>query len=336
MPGTSKAPVQSTKTNRSGDTEPLYAIPFEVIDNGNQTSEINPDLDKAISMKEKLIKISERYKTLKSQSNIKPLKIEEIIEHQQIPNNLKRICLKNNTDFVDVHCLQKQTSKYKNLIDNLLGGQKNILNLVNSTKKSDWPDLEPIRQNLIYNLLDSLTSPKTVQSKIEKKLTNVKESENVPMIPNLGSEPNAFVDSELNMPAITKNETKYNGQRMTQCDISNNFLNVPMSSTPKKIASTPKVSKIKAPIVSPIKDSPIAKAFERSIQKMNNSMKEKNHPPHHLQYLGLNSIDDLFSENEEEMPEQGDKDTTNVDKVRSLILNTQKYEIKYIVSIISD
>lgn len=245
----------------------------------------------SIPFKSKLSQIINIYREIKSSDtqNDEQLDISTVIDSDIIPKPLKIMWLENNIDFVRNHYEQQNNSPYYKKLVNILGNKQNVINLLESSK-TEWSDLPLNRQKTIHALLQQINADNDVND--ESKILSTECPMEANLITCNDSQQNYFIDPDLDVPVFYENESKYASQRNTQ-PVASAIPEI-LSSTPKKSIAI-SVNKLKSPMDSPIKNSPLAKAFERVRRRNEESLKEI---PHYLQYLGLTCIDDLFVDND--------------------------------------
>lgn len=272
-----------------------------------------------LPFEEKLTKLLERYRAIKeARQNVpsEPVqRLKRIICHDKVPNLLKLNCLKNDYKFVQKYYESQNPldSELKKIIEKVFGGKRKVQQFINR-KEEKWADLPPSRQETIFQILVKVKRIET-NLKAEHFETQQKQLTPFPNMEISGSQVNYYIDPELDLPVFFDMESKYESQRM-QCNETEKHFAGTLSSTPIK-AVAQKVLNLNSPTDSPIKNSPIAKAFQRSILKsrqyeesqMNSSVIDTKSPhkdeepqlihTDYLKYLGLNTIDDLFADDDD-------------------------------------
>lgn len=330
------APNRSHHSDRSFENvlghlnETIENNPIDMGESSNRLSDIIqqpqvPDPNKNISFEDKLAKLIQRYRAIKEGKKEKPppVKIIDVIFQDKLPNAIKLSFLKNDPDFVQKNYEADADTKIKKAIEQIFGSKKNVQIFLNR-RDSTWKDIPQSRKEVIFKIVTAIDDAK------ETRDLNDSNGAWGPTQSNRGaastgtvrlvgaSQVNYYMDPELDLPVFFDNESKYESQRDDYgCD-EKKFAGT-ISSTPIKVPAVA-VAKLNSPRDSPIKNSPIARAFERSFRKSRQlelalattpikesplPVKSEKQPskieievPHHLKYLGLTCIDDLFCEAE--------------------------------------
>lgn len=256
----------------------------------------------------KAAKLIERYRTISNnvKSSTSEGRLKRIIANDKVPHYLKLHLLRKDRDFVAKFSTATPTQSnvdLKKSVEQVFGGRRKVQQFLRE-KSEQWSDLSESRQQTIFEMLTALTIDKCDESAADK------ESAEMLIIPiEASTQVDYIIDSELEMPVMMENNSRYESQRHTLLVKDKAFAGT-HSSTPIRKA-TPKMDKIKSPV-----DSPIARAFERTLQK--NKMKNESEQisaisamkavqvqsnpvnDRHLQYLGLTCIDDLFADDDDD------------------------------------
>lgn len=304
---------ESLRNNLANIIEPRDFDPYT-----NVTKE-SPATVSKLPFEEKLSKLMERYRAVKEAHSRVPSdpvqRLRKIICHEKVANVLKLNCLKGDYKFVQKYYESKSPldSKLRENIEKVFGGRRKVQQFINR-KEHKWTDLPPSRQETIFLMLirarriDSNPTAKQV----ETQPNQTTEQQNFEVS---GSQANYYIDPELDLPVFYDMESKYESQRM-QDNASDTHFAGTLSSTPIKVAA-PKAPKLRSPTDSPIKNSPIAKAFQRSILKsrqleeesqLKSPLAKANSPrmddeprlihTDYMKYLGLNNLDELFADDD--------------------------------------
>lgn len=268
---------------------------------------------------EKLSKLIERYRAIKEAKSRVPSdpvqRLKKIISHERVPNLLKLNCLKGDYKFVQKYYESKSPldSELRKNIEKVFGGRRKVQQFINR-KEEKWTDLPPSRQETIFQILTRVRRSESnpTAKQLETQPTQTREQQNFAVS---GGQANYYIDPELDLPVFYDVESKYQSQRMQDNADDKHFAGT-LSSTPIKVAA-PKAPKLSSPTDSPIKNSPIAKAFQRSILKSKQweesqlksplakakSPRKDDEPQlihtDYMKYLGLNNLDELFADDDD-------------------------------------
>lgn len=237
-----------------------------------------------ISMKEKFLKICERYREIRkcASAETKPLDAAAVINNDKLAKPLKMLWLKNNLDFVREHYNRQKTSRLYASIAKIIGGDQAVQRLLLAPTEQ-WSNMKPMRQMSIFQIFNLVDR-------------EVKEN-----VPENGPDDTQVVALALeSQQSFGFVESKYASQFESQ------LLGVPppvshndaiSSSTPKRLNKTA-ASHVQSPIDSPIKRLQSASTYERTRK---NKKDIPDTVPHYLRFLGLRSIDDLFGDSDDEV-----------------------------------
>lgn len=220
-----------------------------------------------------------------SMSSISPI---ALLCNENIPNNLKIAWLENNLDMVSEHIKHKQTSKLYTTMIKLVGDESNLRKLIFNANANK---LKYEKENINIRLMLAVQqSNKINATKAEIQRNGATAKVEQTKLNSSNANDDVRAESQLSIPV---------------CDVNEPIrLSVPLSTPNDRTSSTPikqqfsQLKTFKSPAHSPIQNSPLLKAFERSRQKMNNGPIQSLKYQHCLNYLGLNSLDDLFDERE--------------------------------------
>lgn len=236
-----------------------------------------------ISIKDKFLKICERYREIKKCPNVetKPLDAAAVINNDKLAKPLKLLWLKNNLDSVRQHYNCQKTSRLYASIAKIIGDDQAVHRLVMAPNEQ-WSNMKPMRQMSIFQMLN---------------LVDREEKENLPENGPVDSsdEVRLTLESQQSFGFV---ESKYASQFESQLlglrqPASHN--DAISSSTPKRLNKTA-ASNVQTPIDSPIKRTQFTSTYKRT--RATNKKEIPDTVPHYLRFLGLRSIDDLFSDSD--------------------------------------
>lgn len=311
----------SLRMNTDGDAEIMESRPAP--------KETAKPAQTATCFGQKLEKLIERYQAIKAAKNgassNSTERLKKIIESTRIPDLLKMSCLKREHDFVREYFELRNNNdlNMRKSIEKIFGGKRKVQHFLDG-KKETWSDMSTARQETLFHIITKLKETKDVKDVslisngfVEAEVTQRNKS------PVFASQPAYMMDSQLELPVFFENDSKYESQR-NPLQVHNGNL-AANSSTPIRNVR-PKVVEFKSPSIdSPIKNSPLAKAFERCRRKndeleksilkespskevvlaeskssASTSKSEINSSQDYLKFLGLSCIDDLFADDDGE------------------------------------
>lgn len=236
-----------------------------------------------VSTKEKFMKICERYREIKKCSNgeTNPLDAAAVINNTRLANPLKVLWLKNNLKFVQEHYTHRKTSRLYSSIAKIIGGDRSVQRML-AKPTEQWSDMKPMRQMSIFQMLN---------------LVDRETKENVPVNDTEPSQAAALTfESQLSFGFV---ESKYASQFETQIPMT--VPPLPSLHNETISSSTPKrINKTAANDVQPPIDSPIRMTTSSERRRLKSRKEIPETVPHHLRFLGLSSIDDLFFDSDDE------------------------------------
>lgn len=256
-----------------------------------------------VSTKEKFMKICERYRTIKKCPNGdgKPLDAATVINNPNLAKPLKVMWLINNSEFVREHFNRRETSRMYSSIAKILGGDRAVQKMLDA-RDEDWANMKPMRQISIFQMLQRV-------DRVEEK-ENVAES-----VPEIDLDTSQLVsmpfESQLCFGFV---ESKYASQFETQQPAPEPILRPEAlsSSTPKRAILCPSTpANVRPPI-----DSPINRTTSSERKRVRGRKDIPETVPHYLRFLGLSSIDDLFSSSDDEIyanPQPGEVEVEKMD-----------------------
>lgn len=266
--------------------------------NEPSTSVISVNETDNMSVMSKLTNICERYCAIKTSSSSRTsITASDVLNDDKISKVLKLMWLKNNIDVIREHFIRKTTSKLYATIVDVIGSERDIINLLNANNnKSNWQMLTDNQQISIHTILQ--IADNNVNDDKENSIEEQNNNSKIKINHETQSDQiNYFIDSQLQAPIFINDESKYESQRaqlhIKSPEPSTSTKREILSSTPITTSKHRKTNHFNSPAHTPIKNSPLLKAFERSMKLSN---KKVNRKPHYLTYLGLNTIDDLFKD----------------------------------------
>lgn len=254
------------------DEEQINKTTSDIMDVECNEHSANVNTEPEITLKMKLEKIMERYQYIKER-------------HRQ--NDESKPTAKLNIDKLPPALKEHFFTNNNSIFAQPLKGSR----IFEPKIDNNWSKLDRKEQINIFQLMSLMQS------------VNIDKSDSVwsSDISSLKDTPenNLPIDSQESQPLYFEKVSKYASQLDSQKQLKQEFMNALRqptitSSTPHK-ATTTITGALRPPIDSPIGNSPFAKSSKLSFDKnVASSSNPKHHKKSHLQYLGLNSIDDLF------------------------------------------
>lgn len=319
----------SLRMNNDGDMQISEGL-FVPKDTGNTMNTENTT-NTGIRKQEKLNRLIERYRTIKLAKNgaiSNPIeRLKRILNSTVITDSLKLSCLKRDRNFVQIlfNSSDENDQNARATIEKVFGGKRKVRQFL-SKKEETWTDLPTIRQEVIFSIMTQITESKELKHVADQSVLSNRSFKDDANEQNesevYATQAPYMYDSQLGLPVYIENESKYESQRVKLQSDSDNF--VANSSTPIRMTKATSIIQ-KSPLQSPIKNSPLAKAFDRCRQRKNEREKsmlnisaakpttpivspvyvpqsEFNNEGNKdfMALLGIATVDDLFADNESE------------------------------------